>query len=80
MYWVSWMLPIKRARLHQGSCKHCNYGKGQNGQHRTGSANTGWEGPFDEISDAMDKLSHFSKERSWSDVKVCHFCKNRGLK
>ncbi len=45
-YYVFWAKPIKWARVHRGDRRHCNDGKGQKGQHKTGSGATIWSRPF----------------------------------
>ena len=41
-FYVSYMKPIKRARIHKGECSNCNNGQGQIGQDKTGGGATGW--------------------------------------
>lgn len=71
-FYVSWMRPIKRARIHLRFCSHCNGGEGQNGQDRTGSGNTGWFGPFQELA-AIQKAMSLVQE-GFTDVGFCGTC------
>lgn len=41
-FYVSWMKPIERARIHKADYRDCNHGQGQLGQDKTGSGNSGW--------------------------------------
>jgi hypothetical protein len=70
-YYVFHATPMKWARVHVGDCRHCNYGKGQPTQHKTGSGATGWNGPFDTRDDAIT----FMKSLKLKDSKLCGTCK-----
>lgn len=72
-YYVSHMTPIQRARVHKGTCIHCNEGKGQSGQHRTGSGNTGWSDAFPNFAEADAHMR--SQYADWSDIGSCGYCK-----
>lgn len=72
-FWVSHMNPIKRARIHKGSCSHCNEGQGQVGQDKTDSGNTGWFGPFDTVAAAQAFME--SKFPDFTDKGKCGHCK-----
>lgn len=72
-YWVSFMAPHKRARLHEATCPDCRDGRGQEGQHKTGSGATGWNGPFDTILKAeVFMAEHFAH---FKDVAKCKRCR-----
>lgn len=75
-FYISWMRPIKRSRVHYGDCPHCRNGNGQNGQHRTGSSNTKWicVTTVDEANARIDALKNMG-----FDVGVCAFCRKRHL-
>lgn len=72
-FWVSHMSPHKRARVHKGACPDCREGQGQQGQHRTGSGATGWDGPFETVAAAQtfmtERFAHFK------DTALCGRCK-----
>jgi hypothetical protein len=72
-FFVSHMSPHKRARIHNASCPDCRNGQGQEGQHRTGSGATGWDGPFATLAEAelfmKERFSHFD------DTGKCGRCK-----
>ena len=71
-FFVSHMNPIKRARIHKGSCPHCRNGQGQAGQDRNGSGNTGWSHPLDRDGAVMEAAMHL--ENGWEDVGFCKKC------
>jgi hypothetical protein len=71
-FYVSWMKPVKRARIHRGHCSHCNHGEGQVGQDKTGSDSTGWCGPYD-LEGARAKAQAFVRE-GFTDVAFCGTC------
>lgn len=73
---VSNMRPIKRSRMHKAQCSHCNHGEGQAGQHKTGSINTGWHGPYN-FAEAEAKMSEL--ENDGYDVGKCRCVKKLGL-
>jgi hypothetical protein len=72
-YWVSWMAPIKRARLHKANCPHCRNGEGQKNQDRNGGGNTGWKGPF-EMLVAEAVLDDLKNDQGY-DAAKCRVCK-----
>jgi len=75
-YYVSHMTPIKRARVHRGSCVHCRDGLGQVGQHRNDSGNTGWSAQFATYSEAD---AYMRKDfAAFTDVGTCGHCKPGG--
>jgi hypothetical protein len=69
-YYVFQAKPMGWARVHFGDCRHCNYGKGQPGQHKTGSGATGWFGPFSSRDEAM---AHMKKLKA-KNAKPCGHC------
>jgi hypothetical protein len=71
-FYVSWMKPIKRARIHTAECSNCNSGNGQAGQDKTGSGNTGWHGPFS-FEGAQNRAEKLRRE-GFTDVDYCGTC------
>jgi hypothetical protein len=72
-FYVSHMTPHQRARIHMGSCVHCNDGKGQENQQRSGSGATGWSPPLVTLAEAQDYMrTQFPRFR---DVGHCQTCK-----
>lgn len=72
-YYVSHMTPIKRSRIHKGSCVHCRDGQGQENQEKSNSGATGWSPRFDSLAEAeayMDRA--FPK---FTDKGKCAHCK-----
>ena len=57
------------ARVHVGSCGHCDYGRGK-GQGR--KADNRWLGPFGSAELAMDRAQATGK----GTVDVCWFCQS----
>lgn len=72
-FYVSHMTPIKRARVHVGSCRDCNEGKGQVGQHRNGSGQTGWSSAFATFREAMDHME--SEYGGFPERRPCKRCR-----
>ncbi len=70
-YYVFQAKPIKRARLHLASCRHCRDGQGQEGQHKTGSGATAWTGPYQSRAGALAFLLGLE----YKDAKPCGYCK-----
>ena len=72
-FYVFHATPMKRARVHEGSCIHCRNGMGQENQDKTGSGATGWSAPFATVAEAeaymQDQFSHFT------DLGLCQTCK-----
>ncbi len=71
-FYVSWMKPIKRARIHKADCRNCNDGRGQLGQDKTGSGNTGWI-EATTMERALEIASDF-KRKGFTDVEFCGTC------
>lgn len=71
-YYVSHMTPIKRSKVHKGACAHCMDGKGQSGQHKTGSGNTGWSQPFATFAEAAAHQKEMDPR--FDEVGVCKHC------
>ena len=72
-FYVSHMSPHKRARIHKAKCPDCRDGQGQQGQHRTGSGATGWDGPFGTLKQAEDFMA--SRFPHFTDARKCGRCK-----
>jgi len=72
-YYVSHMTPHGRARIHKGSCVHCNEGRGQENQARTGSGATGWSPPFATLAEAEGYMQ--TQFPRFSDKGLCQHCK-----
>lgn len=71
-FYVSWMKPIGRARIHKGECSNCNKGEGQTGQDKPKREVTGWHGPFD-LPEARAKAERLRLE-GYGDVDFCGTC------
>jgi hypothetical protein len=72
-FYVSHMSPVKRARIHKGSCVHCRDGKGQENQIKNGSGATGWSDPFGTLDEAKAYMgAQFS---TYTDTGLCQHCK-----
>lgn len=71
-FYVSWMKPIRRARIHRGACSNCNEGQGQLGQDKSGSGATGWLGPMS-LEEAEAEAERF-KQKGFTDVSFCGTC------
>ena len=71
-FFVSFMSPIKRARVHRGECSNCNHGRGQLGQDKTGSGATGWSGALSH--DEALALAKSYKAKGYTDVDYCGTC------
>jgi hypothetical protein len=72
-YYVFHATPMKRARIHLGSCVHCRDGQGQENQQKTQSGATGWSPPFRTLA-AAEK--HMRREFStFTDTGKCAVCK-----
>ncbi len=62
-----------KAKIHHGSCRHCNFGKGK---HPDASNRNGqWDGPFGSYEQA--KSFAISTKRPVSD---CFFCRSKQAK
>lgn len=72
-YYVSHMSPHRRARVHKASCPDCRDGRGQEGQHRTGSGATGWDGPFSTLAEAEQFMA--AQFPTFKDTGKCGRCK-----
>lgn len=72
-YYVSHMTPHKRARVHKGECPDCNHGTGQPGQDKTGSAATGWDGPFPTVAAAKQFMA--TAFPRFTNTGLCGRCK-----
>jgi hypothetical protein len=75
--YVSWVQPIKRARIHRGNCRHCNHGAGQTAQQTTGSGNTSWLGPMG-LAEAEEEIRSLRKQ-GYRDLAKCGLCLRPGL-
>lgn len=71
-FYVSFMKPIKRARIHKGECSNCNNGQGQLGQDKTGGGATGWSEALS--LDAAVVLANHYREKGYKDVAFCGTC------
>jgi hypothetical protein len=72
-FYVSHMTPHKRARIHKGSCVHCNNGLGQKNQAKSDSGATGWSPPQATLAEAEAYM-----ERAFPrfiDKGKCSHCK-----
>ena len=69
-YYVKVIPPSKRARIHEGSCKHCRNGEGQENQDK-GNGPTYWSRPFVTVDDAKA----FMKDLNYSNTGLCAYCK-----
>ena len=72
-FWVSWMKPHGRARIHDGACPNCNHGAGQRAQEKTGSGATGWEGPYATLDQARERLAAF-EAKGYAHTGFCRTC------
>jgi hypothetical protein len=72
-FFVSHMIPVKRARIHKGSCVHCRDGQGQENQQKTGSGATGWSGPFSTLAEAEEFMER--EFPRFTDKRKCAHCK-----
>lgn len=72
-FYVSHMSPVKRARIHKGSCVHCRNGQGQANQIKSDSGATGWSGALD----TLDKAKAYMKAQfpKYTDTGLCQHCK-----
>lgn len=71
-FYVSFMKPIKRARIHKSECSNCNRGQGQLGQDKTGSGATGWSGAMSR--QAAVELAQSYIRQGYKDVAFCGTC------
>jgi hypothetical protein len=72
-FYVSYMTPHGRARIHKGECIHCRDGLGQENQQKTGSGATGWSRPFDTLAEAEAYMAaQFPK---FQDRGLCQHCR-----
>jgi hypothetical protein len=69
-FFVFHATPMSRARIHDGGCKHCRDGQGQENQDKNGSGATGWDGPFETLSAAELFMSKFR----FKDTGRCKYC------
>jgi hypothetical protein len=72
-YYVSHMTPIKRARIHKGTCAHCREGQGQENQEKNNSGATGWSRPFVTVSEAEAYMAN--NFPTFTDTGRCQHCK-----
>ncbi len=66
-YWVYVDDPTNRARIHQGTCRFCNGGKGLRGNRRSDNR---WLGPFENEGEAVEVALSTGR----SDVRGCGVC------
>lgn len=71
-YWIYENWTHKRARLHIGSCSHCNDGQGS--QASSSVRNGQWHGPYDNLPEAVRIMGTLRS----SDSGYCAHC-NAGL-
>lgn len=71
-FYVSFMKPIKRARIHKGECSNCNNGQGQFGQDKTGSGATGWSEALS-FEAAVARADRY-RQQGYKDVAFCGTC------
>lgn len=67
-YWVYENWTHRHARIHQGSCRYCNNGKGW--QPIDSGANGKWHGDFSTRSAAFNLLKQFG----YHDMQDCAVC------
>lgn len=68
------MTPIKRSKIHEGNCPHCNNGTGQKNQDkREDSINTGWSEGFDTYEEA--KTAQQREYPDFTESGPCLHCK-----
>lgn len=58
----------KRVRIHRGTCRYCNGGKGRDPDKPAVSG--AWYGPFPTRAKAFEKL----KQINYRDMQDCAFC------
>ncbi len=66
-YWVYIDDPTNRVRVHVGSCRYCNHGKGVN---EIRLPNNRWEGPFSDPDHAATAAVRGNRR----DTKPCGHC------
>jgi hypothetical protein len=71
-FYVSWMKPQGRARIHKGECSNCNHGAGQKGQSKPKQEVTGWHGPMT-FEAAEQKLAELRRQ-GYGDTDKCGTC------
>jgi hypothetical protein len=69
-FYVFHATPMRRARVHDGTCKFCRDGQGMENQHKNGSEATGWDGPFETLKEADGKMAGFR----FPDTGHCKYC------
>ena len=69
-YWVyeNWQIAGGKARIHRGSCSHCNNGEGTHDCPNDG-INGKWHGPFATLQQAEK-----TAEGTGRPVSKCTFC------
>ncbi len=70
-YFVKVIPPSKRARIHEGSCRHCREGLGQENQDK-GSGPTYWSRGFATLSEAQSFMAQLP---DYADTGLCAYCK-----
>jgi hypothetical protein len=72
-FFVKWIDPMKRARIHRANCADCREGRGQLG-HRQAPAKrqSGWYGPFD-LKAALE-IAESLRLNGYRDTGLCHRC------
>jgi hypothetical protein len=71
-YFVKVIPPSKRARVHEGDCRHCRQGLGQANQDK-GTGPTYWSAPFSTLPDAQKFMAELGPR--YTDVGLCSDCK-----
>ncbi len=66
-YYVLEDLYTSWARVHLGECSSCNYGQGTS---EGASTTTQWHGPYEERSQAFEKMESLEKD----DARGCQLC------
>ena len=67
-YWDYENWTRQRARIHQGNCRYCNYGRGW--QPKDSGRNGKWHGPFETRQLAFNHMKAMAY-RDMSDCAVC---------
>ena len=68
-FWVYEHFSNKRARIHTGTCRYCNHGKGVGGDQTNDDDK--WHGPFDTFAKAEKKAASLKQK----DTRACGVCK-----
>lgn len=75
-FYVSWMKPVGRARIHRGDCSNCNHGDGQKGQDKPKREVTGWHGPM--TFEAAERKVEELRQKGYRDTGSCGKCLRSG--